>query len=72
MKAVVSKRSLRELTRKSRLPPSFQMYMAGGGLLELLTANSLEKKFRLWCMSYWVHVRPLNRNQVSITWRPNE
>ena len=70
LKAVVSKQSLRELTKKSRLPSSFQMFLAGGGLLELLTANSLDKKFRLWHMSYWASARRLNRNQMTLTWKP--
>jgi hypothetical protein len=69
-KAIISKQSLRELTKRSRLPASFQIYLAGGGLLELLTANSLEKKFRLWHMSYWASVRQLNRNQMILTWKP--
>jgi hypothetical protein len=70
MKATISKQSLRELTKRGRLPASFQMFLVGAWLLELLQANSLDKKFRLWHMSYWVSARTLNRNQMQITWRP--
>jgi hypothetical protein len=71
-KATISTQSLRELTKRRRLPVSFQMFLAGGWLLELLQANSLDKKFRLWHMSYWANARRLNRNQMLLTWRPNE
>jgi hypothetical protein len=72
MKAIISKQSLRELTKRRRLPVSFQMFLVGGWLLELLRANSLDKKFRLWHMAYWAQARRLNRTQMTLTWRPNE
>jgi hypothetical protein len=71
-RTTISKQSLRELTKRSRLPDSFQMFVVGGWLLELLQANSLDKKFRLWHMSYWVSARQLNRTQMLLTWRPTE
>ena len=70
MKAIISKQSLRKLTKRRRLPVSFQMFLVGGWLLELLQANSLDKKFRLWHMSYWARARELNRTQMTLTWRP--
>jgi hypothetical protein len=73
-KAIVSKQSLRELTKKSRLPSSFQMFLAGGWLLQILSANSLEKKFRLMHLAYWAQARRLSSSQTQmlLTWRPIE
>jgi len=71
-KVTISKQSLRELTKRRRLPVSFQMFLVGGWLLELLRTNSLDKKFRLWHMSYWAKACELNRTQMTLTWRPTE
>ena len=70
MKAVVSKQSIRGLTHMSRLPSQLRMMLAGGWLYDILTANSLEKKFRLMHMAYWVVAHSLNTKQMVITWRP--
>jgi hypothetical protein len=69
MKAIITKQSLRELMKRRRLPKFVHMFLAGGWLLELLTANSLEKRFRLWHMAYQATARELNRTQMILTWR---
>jgi hypothetical protein len=70
MKATVSKQSIRELVKLHRLPSSIRMYLAGAWLHDILVANSLDSKFRLWNMAYWVVARRLNRTQMILTWRP--
>ena len=71
-KTIISKQSLRELTKQSRLPDTIHMFLAGAWLLEILAANSLEKKFRLMHLAYWAQARKLNRTQMILTWRPTE
>lgn len=70
MKAIVSKQSIRELTKMSRLPSSLKMFLAGAWLHDILAANKLDGKFRLWHMSYWVTAHSLNQKQMRLTWRP--
>jgi hypothetical protein len=68
-KVIISKRSLRELTKQRRLPSVVYMYLAGAWLLDLLRANSLEE-FRLMHMAYWVRACEVTRTQMILTWRP--
>jgi hypothetical protein len=68
MKTVVSKKSLRELTRKRRLPSRFEMFVFGAWLYDLLKANNIDIK--LWHMSYWLKVRSLNRRKSEISFEP--
>jgi hypothetical protein len=70
MKAIVSKKSIRGLVKKDRLPSHIEMFIAGGWLHQVLVANCLEKKFRLWHMAYWASARSLNQTQMTLTWRP--
>lgn len=69
-KAIISKQSLRELMKRRRLPPIVHMYLAGAWLGDLLRANSLESKFRLWHMAYWAVASELNRTQMILKWNP--
>ena len=70
MQAKVSKKSVRDLTKMQRLPTSLKLFLPGACLLEILKANSLDKKFRLWHSTYWVVARSTNPKHMSITWRP--
>ena len=68
MKAIVSKQSIRELTKMRRLPPRLKMFLAGAWLQDVLVANGLDKKFRLWNMSYWVVAHSLDSKRMRISW----
>ena len=70
MRVIVSKQSIRELVKLNRLPSSIRMYLAGAWLHDILAANSLDSKFRLWSMSYWAVARSVNQKQMVLTWRP--
>ncbi len=67
-KVIISKQSLRELTKQRRLPSKVFMYLAGAWLLDLLRANSLEN-FRLMHMAYWVVACELDRNRMILEWK---
>jgi hypothetical protein len=69
-KAIVSKKSLRELTGFRRLPSSLTMFLAGGWLLDVLIANNLDKKYKLWHMAYQAHAQELNKTQMTLRWKP--
>jgi hypothetical protein len=70
MKAIVSKKSIRELMKTRRLPSHIEMFLGGAWLLEVLKANSLDSKFRLWHLAYRAAARSVNRTQMLLTWRP--
>jgi hypothetical protein len=70
MRAIISKQSIRELTKMSRLPPSIKMFLAGAWLHDILIANSLDQKYKLWSMAYWVTTKSLDNTRLVITWRP--
>lgn len=66
MKRIVSKESVRELTKRKLLPRTLFMFVAGGWLFDLFKANSLDIK--LWEMTYWVRLRSLDRKRMVLHW----
>ncbi len=69
MKVKVTKDSVRALTRKKRLPSKFEMFIAGSWLYDVLQANELHEKFKLWNQTYWVTCRSLDARHLVISWR---
>ena len=62
----VLKQTVRELTKKGRLPSKFSMFISGCWLYDLLRANGV--KPILMARAYWVEYRSLDSNHAVITW----
>jgi len=67
----VTKQSVRNLTGSKRLPKKFRMYVGGTFLYDVLEANGLSEKKRLWSQVYWISCRSLNRTHLKINWKEN-
>jgi hypothetical protein len=65
----VSKDSVRNLIGLKRLPRRFRMLVIGAWLYDVLKANGLHEKFRLWNQRYWVVYRSLGSRLALLTWR---
>jgi len=72
MKATVLKQSVRELTKRKRLPRCFRMFVAGCWLYDILKANGLHEQIHLKRMSYWVGCRSLDSRHLVINWEDSE
>jgi hypothetical protein len=62
----ILKQTVRELTKKSRLPSHFSMYISGCFLYDLFKMNNLQAT--LMHRAYWVEYHSLNSNWAAITW----
>jgi len=69
MVVTVTKDSVRELVGKRRLPRKFRMFVIGAWLYDVLKANGLHEKIRLWNQTYWVVCRSLDARHLAINWR---
>jgi hypothetical protein len=65
----VSKDSVRTVVHQKRLPRRFKMFVIGAWLYDVLKANGLHEKFRLWNQTYWVVCRSLDARHLVISWR---
>ena len=62
----VLKHTVGELTKKSRLPTHFSLFISGCFLYELLRMNNL--KAPLMHQAYWVEYHSLDSNHAGIIW----
>lgn len=69
MNIKVTKSSVRALVGLKRLPKKFGMLVIGAWLYDILKANNLWEKYRLWNPRYWVRVRSLDSKHFIINWR---
>jgi hypothetical protein len=67
--ARVTKDSVRGIVGLKRLPKRFRMYVAGLWLYDVLKANGLHKKYKLWSETYWVVCKSLDTDRLTIQWR---
>jgi hypothetical protein len=65
----VTKDSVRALVNLKRLPRRFRMLVIGSWLYDVLKANGLHEKIRLWHQTYWVVCRSLDARHLTLTWR---
>jgi hypothetical protein len=65
----VTKESVRALVGLKRLPSTFRMYVIGAWLYDVLKANGLHEKYRLWNPCYWVRFRSLDTRHLALTWK---
>ena len=63
----ITKESVRALVGLKRLPKRLRMYVAGCWLYDVLKANNISVS--LWAQSYWVVIRSLDANRMTINWR---
>ena len=67
-KITVSKRVLRRLIGKKRIPAKFGMLVPGSLLYDLLRSKRLNNEIMLWGLTYWVRIRSVNPKQAAVTW----